>query len=206
MAECTVGQADSYLVTGGRAVWPGAHPQHTGSHRGAAWWALTCSLCSSAGQPPQGPGCWCPWVHDPVWSGLVDRRTVRVICDVVQHCHTHLICDWLHTALYQCLKWIHDTFTWSWLNRLLFFFLIYPIMISVCVCVCVCVCVRAPRMEMNFFVHLPLWLVNSKIYQPLLYSSVHVYSAMPRNIVFLHIVFPDRYLLPELIIQILHSK
>lgn len=62
--------ADSYLETGVRAASPVAHLQHRGSHRGAAWWPLTCSLCRSAGPPHQGPGCWCLWGHDPKWSDL----------------------------------------------------------------------------------------------------------------------------------------
>lgn len=73
---------DSYLVIGGRAVWPGARQQNRGSRRGAAWWPPTCSLYSSAGQPPRGPGCWCPLDHDPAWSGLEEGRKVWVTSNI----------------------------------------------------------------------------------------------------------------------------
>lgn len=71
---CHSWSADSYLVTDGQAAWPGARQRRTGSHMGAAWCPLTCSLCSSAGRQPQDPGCWCPWNHDPGWSGLGEER------------------------------------------------------------------------------------------------------------------------------------
>lgn len=71
-------QAESYLVTDARAVRPGGHPRHRGSHMGAAWWPPTCSLCSSAGRPPQGPGCWCPRPRDLAWSGLEEGERLKV--------------------------------------------------------------------------------------------------------------------------------
>ena len=37
------------------------------------------------------------------------------------------------------------------------------------------VCVRMAGMEINFFVRLPLWLVNSKIYQSLNIFTSHFY-------------------------------
>lgn len=76
---------ESYLVIGGRAVRSAARRQHRGFHMGAGWWPRTCSLCSSAGQPRQDPGCWCPRPHDPVWSGLEQEGRFNVTSDVGQY-------------------------------------------------------------------------------------------------------------------------
>lgn len=74
----------SYLATSGRAVRSAARRRHRGFHMGVGWWPRTCSLCSSAEQPPQGPGCWYPHPHDPVWSGLEQKGRFNVTSDVGQ--------------------------------------------------------------------------------------------------------------------------
>ena len=59
---------------------------------------------------------------------------------------------------------------------------------SQCVCMCVrvcgcvfvyvCFCVCAPGMEINFFAHQPLWQVDLKIYQPLIFFTSHFLYAI----------------------------